>query len=154
MWNGSNGSVMANFYDFNEEIDTLSSNTTNFRQQNSSTMQQQTNDSIATASTTLNMTASSISSNVTSTVMLHLSICFYKFYFIIVIYLYFSQLLQQIIAQLISRHRSLVFRCRRIERKRRRLLKQLLSQSMEFFSLPSNLILVDQEGRQINYISF
>ncbi|XP_070493566.1 bromodomain-containing protein 2-like isoform X2 [Chironomus tepperi] len=66
MWNGSNGSVMANFYDFNEEIDTLSSNT-NFRQQNSSTMQQQTNDSIATASTTLNMTASSISSNVTST---------------------------------------------------------------------------------------
>jgi len=69
MWNGSNGSVMANFYDFNEEIDTLSSNT-NFRQQNSSTMQQQTNDSIATASTTLNMTASSVSSNVTSTVML------------------------------------------------------------------------------------
>ncbi|KAL7032532.1 hypothetical protein ACKWTF_007341 [Chironomus riparius] len=66
MWNGSNGSVMANFYDFNEEIDTLSSNT-NFRQQNSSTMQQQTNDSIATASTTLNLTASSISSNVTST---------------------------------------------------------------------------------------
>lgn len=74
MWNGSNGSVMANFYDFNEEIDTLSSNTTNFRQQNSSTMQQQTNDSITTASTTLNMTASSISSNVTSTVIPPLSI--------------------------------------------------------------------------------
>lgn len=66
MWNGSNGSVMANFYDFNEDIDTLSTNTTtNFRQQNSSTMQQQT-DPIATTTPTL--TAANISSNATSTV--------------------------------------------------------------------------------------
>lgn len=74
MFDGSNGSVMANFYDFNEDIDTLSTNT-NFRQQNSSTMQQQqTNDPIATASTTSN-----VSSIVTSTVNITLYSLFHLF---------------------------------------------------------------------------
>lgn len=67
MWNGSNGAIMANFYDFNEDIDTLSTNTTNFRQQSSSsTMQQPQTDPIAT--TTSNLTTSNTSLNAISTV--------------------------------------------------------------------------------------